>query len=64
MVDEKEETIMTALFSVGVVDDKNTLYFMDKPICDVIFNYNMKMEFLIALVDSLNKHETECSNAT
>ena len=54
---------MTALFSIGIVDDKNTLYFMDKPVCDVAFNYDMQMEFLIALVDTLNKHETECSNA-
>ncbi|KKM83327.1 hypothetical protein LCGC14_1310610 [marine sediment metagenome] len=43
---------------------KTVLQFIDQPVCEVDFKFDIKVEFLIALVDTLNTHETECSNAS
>ncbi|KKN70575.1 hypothetical protein LCGC14_0430060 [marine sediment metagenome] len=39
------------------------LCLMDQPMCDMVFKYDITDETLSALVDALNVHETECSNA-
>lgn len=60
------DELMTVVFNSNYA----TVYFMDKPMFDVIFSHalyaelNMKQkEILLTMISDLNKHHTSCSNA-
>ena len=70
MVDEEEKTIMTALFTVSFKETGYaTISFMDKAMFDVVFSHGATEEanatqkaLLTMIVNTINTHETECSN--